>query len=200
MALLTKVKPGDPLKIPAETFNAFVEAARDFQERQRSAGRDSQRDFRQAGIVLVRNESGADRDRFEVLGIEGPIIKPGINLDAFKDRVALRGVVPRRRHKGRFAILLEPAAVGETVRAVVDGVCPVRVKMVDECDRFADVRQGVTARLESAPSGAAYLLWIQPKSERDQPTIAWTIARIGVPASAPPCSSSSITVYLTDSD
>jgi hypothetical protein len=37
---LQKVKRGDPLVIPAPTFNTFIDAARDFQDRQRSARRE----------------------------------------------------------------------------------------------------------------------------------------------------------------
>jgi hypothetical protein len=38
---MQKVKRGDPLVIPASTFNTFVDAARDFQDRQRSGRRGS---------------------------------------------------------------------------------------------------------------------------------------------------------------
>jgi len=105
---LRKVRSGDPLVIPAATFNAFVDVARDYQERQRSATRDGLPDWRQTGIVLVRNDSGADRQRFDVLGVAGTVIKPTDNADAFKERVALKGVTPTAAHAGRFVILLEP--------------------------------------------------------------------------------------------
>ena len=105
---LRKVKSGDPLVIPARTFNTFVDAARDFQERQRSTSRNIQRDVRQTGIALVRNDSGAERQRFDVLGVSGPIINPTIvdpddNVDAFVERVALTGALPAGPHLGRFA-------------------------------------------------------------------------------------------------
>jgi hypothetical protein len=35
-----KVRPGEALQIPAETFNTFLDAARDFKARQRSIARD----------------------------------------------------------------------------------------------------------------------------------------------------------------
>lgn len=89
-----KVRSGDPLAIPAATHNAFVGVARDYQERQRSARKDGSPDWRQTGIVLVRNASGADRARFDVLGVSGPVITPTDNADAFKERVAIKGVTP----------------------------------------------------------------------------------------------------------
>ncbi len=35
---LKKVQPGDPLVIPAQTFNTFVDAAKDFLRRQHHQG------------------------------------------------------------------------------------------------------------------------------------------------------------------
>ncbi len=54
---LKKVKSGEPLKIPVVTFNTFVDAARD---------------FRCSGIALVKNASGLDRGRFNILGRPSP--------------------------------------------------------------------------------------------------------------------------------
>lgn len=45
--------------------------------------------------------------------------------------------------------------------------------------------------LKSSTTGSAHLLWVQPRKERDDPEIAWTIARIGNPQLNPPCPSSS---------
>jgi len=176
---LRKVRPGDPLVIPATTFNTFIDVAWDFQHRQRSALRQVHRDRLDSGVLLVRNESGADRNRFDVLGIEGPIIERVDNEDAFKQRVALRGVVPSGAHTGRFVVLLEPAADGDIVRACVDGVCLVRVYMNDEAHTFAEVEAGQAAQLDSGESGSAQLLWIEPVEDRQDPQIAWTVARIG---------------------
>ncbi|MCP4592745.1 MAG: hypothetical protein GY842_18575 [bacterium] len=152
-ATLKKVHSRDPLVIPAETFNAFVDVALDHQRRQRNVGREGQREQPQTGIVLIRNESGADRARFDVLGVSGPIIKPSDNADSFKERVALRGVTPAAEHAGRFVVLTEPLATGAIGRAYADGVCPVRVEMSDENLGFAEVEVGTVDTLQSA-SGA----------------------------------------------
>ncbi|MDY7011133.1 MAG: hypothetical protein SVV80_10335 [Planctomycetota bacterium] len=37
-ATLKKVKSGDALEIPAQTFNTFINAARDFRDRRSSGG------------------------------------------------------------------------------------------------------------------------------------------------------------------
>jgi hypothetical protein len=64
---LRKVQSGDPLRIPAATFNTFIDAARDFQQRTRQMGQKDRPSARHSGIIHVRNDSGTDRSRFEVL-------------------------------------------------------------------------------------------------------------------------------------
>ena len=56
---------------------------------------------RDADVVLVRNDSGADVGRFGILGIGGPIITPEDNLDEFKRMVAVSGVTPHCSGLGR---------------------------------------------------------------------------------------------------
>jgi len=184
---LRKVRSGDPLVIPAATFNAFVDAAQDFQGRQRSATQHSAPDWRQTGITPVRNDSGADRARFDVLGISGPVITPTANADAFKERVALKGIVPTAAHTGRFVVLLEPVTNGAIGRGVVAGVTIARVKIASEAHTLAEVLAGDAAKLQSADTGTATLLWMEPAADRTpDPTVAWTIIRLGAGGSAPP--------------
>jgi len=174
-----KVQRGDPLAIPAAAYNAFLDVALDHRRRQQTTRRQDQREFRQTGIALVRNDSGADRERFDVLGLAGPIIRPTDNADEFQNRVAFKGVVPTADHGGSFAVLLEPLAPGAVGRACLDGVCAARVEMADETHGFAEAAEGVADRLRSIASGTARLLWVQPVAERDDPAVAWTILRVG---------------------
>jgi len=70
---MNKVSSGDPLRIPAETFNTFVDASQDFLNRRhgvRLPGPATGYD----GTILIRNDSGSDLDRFSVLGIADYII------------------------------------------------------------------------------------------------------------------------------
>ena len=74
---------------------------------------------RQASVILVKNTSGQDQDRFAVLGIDAPIIAPGAdgNEEEFKRQVALSCVTPTAEHAGRFVVLQEPLADGAIGRA-----------------------------------------------------------------------------------
>ena len=91
---LQKVNPGDPLVIPAVAYNTFVDAARDYLARQQDQAQTRQAGARHSGIVLVRNDSGSDRSRFDVLGVAGAVFDPAADLDAFKNCPALSGVTP----------------------------------------------------------------------------------------------------------
>jgi hypothetical protein len=60
---LKKAQAGQKLEIPAETYNAFLDAVRFVRERRHDVGQESTEPLRQSGIIKVRNKSGADRDR-----------------------------------------------------------------------------------------------------------------------------------------
>lgn len=185
---LKKVRTGDPLAIPAATFNTFIDAAQDYQDRQHDSKQNPLRNHRQNNIVSVRNDSLGDRNRFEVLGIYGVVISPTDNLDEFSNRVVLKGIRPQippvggslSDSYGRFVILLEPVKAGEIGRAVIDGICNIRVQMTYETDDYADVVPGVTTHLRSGYAGSAYLLWVEPENERVPANTAWAVARLGV--------------------
>ena len=176
---LQKVSPGDPLRIPATTFNTFIDVARDHQQRQHDARRRAQHAQLNTGIVAVLNESGADRERFDVLGISGVIIKPADNAEEFQQRVTVRGVVPTSAHVGRFVVLFEPLSASRIGQALIDGVCVARVRMDDEDHQHAEIAAGDAAQLYSGANGSAQLLWVEPVEDRADPEVAWAVVRLG---------------------
>ena len=54
---LRKVKTGDPLRIPAGAYNAFVDAAVDHRRRQHDESREPQRLRRDNDVILVLNST-----------------------------------------------------------------------------------------------------------------------------------------------
>jgi hypothetical protein len=171
---MQKAKRGDPLVIPAATFNTFIDVARDFQGRQRSTRGAAVHEQRDSGIVLVRNDSGADRERFDVLGISGVIITPAANLAEFKRRPALVGEVPAAEHRGRLVVLAEPLPAGAIGRAYAAGVCIARVDMLTAEQATADVKVNDPAALESSSSGALQILWVEAGTG-----VKWAVVRFG---------------------
>jgi hypothetical protein len=176
---LTKVSPGQPLRLSADAFNAFVDAAAAHQ-----AGRLGQTSpggnttAPSGGVILVRNDSGADRERFAVLGLDTPLILPGDNLAAFQERVAFRCVVPTvDAHARRIAVLQEPIPVGGIGRALVHGVTPALVAMAAEDDALAVVVEG-SPRLQSAAEQAGAPADGAPGGDEHAPTDVIAAARI----------------------
>lgn len=121
-----KVQAGQRIAILADAFNGFVDAAQAVREH-KQFGTEASQFFRQTGIIKVKNQSGADRERFDILGASIPIILPNENLQEFKNRVKLAGVVPTTDHLGEFLILLEPLKAVVIGRGIVAGVSLARL-------------------------------------------------------------------------
>jgi hypothetical protein len=162
---LRKVRTGDPLRIPARAYNAFVDAAHLARRIDADTGAGPALPGAQEHLVLVRNESGADLPRFGILGIDRPIIEPGAegNTDEFKRRAALIGaaITTTDEFVGRFVVAREPIASGKIGWSVIRGVTPATVNVIDEDHSHADTYAGEQV-LRSGFTGAARILWKEP--------------------------------------
>jgi hypothetical protein len=136
-----------------------------------------------AGVVWIRNDASGNRDRFEVLGINGPAIEPIYNLGQFQQNFPLKGVAPAAGlHEGRFAITLEAIPNGEFGFAMLSGIIPCQVAIGDADEPNyniatlrADIVDGVTANLKVSAGGSAEVLWIESGTGTK-----WAIVRLGV--------------------
>jgi hypothetical protein len=172
-----RVQPGQKLSIPARAWNAAMEAAEAYQRNKHGggAGNDSQL-TRNPAVVTVKNKSGTAVKQFGVLGIDGALFPPAENSRQFQNFVAFAGVTPTDTHKGKFVILLEPAAPNAIVRAVLAGGISVRVDFQDASDKFADVKPGSTDQLLSGSSGPARILYKEGGSDIGT---WWAVVAIG---------------------
>lgn len=160
-----KVQRGDRLSIPAETFNTFIDAAKDFRNRTQNVARQRQLDLPQTGVVLVKNGTADDIERFHVLGVDRPIFTPGESLFSFQDQIAVVGITPTEDdHLGRFLVLQEPLRAGMIGRACVSGVTPVRLNVLEEEHDWADIEDGETDSLKTDTAGSTFILWKEPPS------------------------------------
>ena len=170
-----KVQAGQKLDVPAEAWNAFLDAARAERSRRHNVAQDAGEEFRQTGIVKVRNDTGANQPRYAVLALRDPIITPEYNEQEFKHRVTFVGEKPAAPVKcERFAVLLEPLRAGKIGCGVVAGVTPVRVDVVRETDRFAELVEDVTAHLRSSAFGLSRVLWKEEGTGQK-----WAVVRLG---------------------
>jgi len=156
---LQKVRKGEPLRIPAETFNTFIDVAQAFRDRQQITGSRMQTGNEPAGIVLVRNKSDADQNRLAVMGVSTIIISPTDNLLAFQNRPAFDVVIPTASHASKFVILIEPIRKDRIGKAMIAGVTPVQLDVQSETDENAGAAAGVTATLKTGSTGSAKILW-----------------------------------------
>ncbi len=169
------VRSGEPLVIPATTYNAMVDAAQIVRNRRlnlapHGTGFESL-------FVHVVNTTGKELQRFDVVGLDGPLETQ--NLDTFCERIVFKGVVPKKEHKGKFAVLQEDASRDMCVRACVYGTTVAKVQVEsDDSDedeppkiRFCDIKENDTQFLTSG-GGGAEVLWHDQQSN-------WAIIRIG---------------------
>ncbi len=177
---MAKAYPGQPIRIAATDYNSWNDAADDFRQRQHTQGAGNQPKDLQTSVILILNDSGDARQRFDVLCISGSVLEPKDDEMSFLQRVCLKGDTPSSAEAGRFVILLEPLADGAIGRACAQGVTFCLVEMNDEGHRFADVLDGSCFKLSSGASGMATLLWVEPLADRgDDPTVAWCVVRLG---------------------
>jgi hypothetical protein len=182
---LRKLNPGETLPVlPRDTFNTIIDS-RDVIGRHKNNLKSRVPLLQNTGgiVVLVKNDSGSDVDRFGVLGIEEPIILPDENENEFAMRVALRCVEPSEGessgssdtdHRGKFVITAEPIANGKIGRAFVAGVCACKLDDVTAEGDFAEIIAGDTEHLQIATTGSAVILWKETASGGQ-----WAIIRFG---------------------
>ena len=193
MSTMKKVSTGDPLVIPANTYNAFIDAAQDFRERIKPRQKlehsmqASGNSFRgPGGVIWVKNDSPMDCWRYFILGIEDSVHEPQTIMDlegSFVDQIVFSGVFPEpdtHVAMDKHAILLEPIRAGQVGRAMIQGVCQVRIIITDETHQFAKAPVGVPAIMTSSPTGSTQILWSQPEVPIGEP--CWAIVKLGVPS------------------
>ncbi len=157
---LAKVHSGQPFRMSAETFNAFVDAATAYQASQQSTASGNPAAAQPTGMVLVRNDSDADQERFAVLGLSDPLILPSANERVFLERPLFSVVSPDKDlHARRFCVLQEPIAASDVGRALVLGITPVRLDVQADDDELAAVVSDETGSLQTGSDGGARILW-----------------------------------------
>ena len=162
---LTHVRPGDPMEIGAGTFNAMVDAAKAHQGGRHGLGRTTRPDIRQGNIVVVRNDSGFDLDRYNVLGLSGVLFDPTAYPTSFQREIAVTGVIPTLGvHDQNFVILQEPIKDGDLGLAMIAGVSIVKVWIAsteaNSLFSYAKI-MAAAATLEKAPAGPARIISIE---------------------------------------
>lgn len=193
---LIKVSPGQALKIPADTHNAMIDAARAHILRTHHNNARVGIDASTANIVKVLNNSGANVPRLAVLGIDAPIVEPNDQADprrgdqdtgTFFSMIRFKGNTPADSHFASFVVTIEPIEKDVIGRAVVMGSVIAWLDVVSESDEYADIKVGDVTVLETGPIGSARIIWKQPPADRPtgNPQLALAMVKIGVIGQGP---------------
>ena len=177
---LAKVIPGQPMRIPATAYNAFIDAVKATQGITQNIEGGPQ-SSRSSSPIFIKNTTLATIQRFGVLGIDAPLVDPTTDLEAFKRRIAFTGSTPSdMMHKGKFAIAIEPIAASAIGKASINGLCITKVKFPDPNVRkpeFADIDDGIVINLKAKGHGSASILWHEPTPAGGG--TVWAIVRLG---------------------
>lgn len=173
MADFRRLQPGDDFAPAAAEWNTLLDAGEWYQRQQQGVIAPATGAALGPGEVLVRNDSGEARSRWDVLGLDGFVLDPESGVDAWAETPTFKGVTPTiADHDAKFAVLLEPAAPDAVVRGKVSGLCPVKVEFQEgeEWYEFADVKDNACVALVGLPAGRAHILG---KQTVGSDTYAW---------------------------
>jgi hypothetical protein len=179
--------PNEPVGFSATAENAKLDVAKWYAKNKRNLERTPDELIRQSGIVRIHNNTGADLTYRSVLGLNGPLFTPAMDLDAFLREVVLDGIVPTNIHYGLFGVTLEPVKADGICRAFVSGLCQVSINITNPGHAYADVSPGETTNLKSCGCGSAKILWVEDEgyvAYDDNPYglttgDKWAIVRLG---------------------
>jgi len=163
---------GDPIGMSARLFNDLVDVSK---KESFSPVSDAGPFVRELDIVKVKNNSGGNLDRWNVVGLTGLLLSPTTNLNEFLMTPGFLGSASQTpRDQCNFAVTIEPIAAGAIGRAAVGGVVPVQVTLdPNNIMEWAEVGSGVN--LKNVPSGSARILALQNNGASTQ----WALVRLG---------------------
>lgn len=165
-----RVSAGDPLQIPAATWNQLVDGL----AKTTGSSAAASRSFRNSVTCLVLNTTGADLPQFGVVGLSDPIFLPSDDEDEFLRQIVLTGVLAAGGNFDlKWGLTTAPILSGEIGEVVVQGLCYAKLDTADAETAGPD-NDGTVATLTSADCGLARVLW-----RADGTGAQWAIVCLG---------------------
>lgn len=161
---MNKVQAGQELAIKASTWNAFIDAADYVKNVQNGSKAKSSKGLPHDGVILVKNIDSVNFEQFAALALTDLQITPALagepvfksTIPTFSGSRMTEALVETKP----FAVLLEPVAANAVGRALLLGVIPAKVTILDAEHKFAEPVSGSAAgAMQSADSGVARILW-----------------------------------------
>jgi len=179
--MLQHVVTGQPLRIPASDYNAFVDVALGRKRPIPSPVQSVSPLPAAAGMLRIRNDSGVTCPRYGILQVDAPVVRPSVRLESWLYRPLMMGIAPAAASI-KIAVTDQRLRDGACGLAYTSGACPVRVEMIAESHAAAISIEGDVTMLRSAVAGIVELLWVEPIEERTDSDVAWCMARLGAGA------------------
>lgn len=169
---LPRVSPGDPLQIDAATWNAVLELVRAEVGRRlgQEGGGSGLASVQSRVDVLVRNDTGGNLAAHSVLAVGDSLADPAGSPLPYQARPVFEGTTPAAI-TDTFAVLQEPAEDGGIGKGVVLGVVVATVNVTDEDHTAATPTASSAAKLTSAASGPAVILWKSASGTGDKTAV-----------------------------
>jgi hypothetical protein len=162
---MKKFNPGDPQKLYANDWNTLVDAAEWVKERQRNKLSESTKLPDQSGIVLIQNKSGAAMTHLNILAIDTISITPTNNENFFQcntpifDCIAWASVPDAEKYRRQFVILQEPIDINKCGKAMVYGITPCRLNVINANHTYAKPSTTDNEKLDTSYAGPCRILW-----------------------------------------
>lgn len=161
--MVQKVSKGDSIvqKFTADAFNSFADAANEFSRRQNLSTQKPVRDFGIGQRVRIKNiSSTTDIPPFGILAIKEPLFDYNDNEDEFLHNVTLEGDVPDYSDPDfkRWVVAQEYILQGEIGWAMIAGITPVKINVIEESDLFCEMKDDDATQLVSG-GGIGKILW-----------------------------------------
>lgn len=166
---LAYVRPGisaDGIVNNAERHNFYTDAARGFRKNRQGFSAEANLLALTENEFYIRNETGADRNRFDIVAFEEPVFLRSANESGFNERTQtyLKAIEPAwPDHFLSWGILQEACKQNKVGRVRVGGIAVALVNFADADattgHKYATLKDATYDYLDSAPCGMARVLW-----------------------------------------
>ena len=159
---MNKVQTGDLIQIKASTWNSFIDAAEYVKNLQSDQSGGVLRNGNYSGVVLLKNGESTLFPRFSAMAITDVLIRPDVNEPEFTGKCPafLGRKVTNAYEEYPYAVLLEPVDAGKIGRALLLGIVPAKVSILDPEHKFAEPMVGnASGAMQSAENGVARIIW-----------------------------------------
>lgn len=157
---------GDGVVNSAARINAWTEAARAVRKSRQGFSADANLIALTENEFYVRNETGSDRNRFDIVAFEEPVFLRSANEAGFNERTQtyLKAIEPAwPDHFLSWGILQEACKQNKVGRVRVGGIAVALVNFADSAaqthHKSAMIIDATYGRLESTFCGPARILW-----------------------------------------